>query len=104
MDVLLIILWSLVSQQFLILIFDENMRLSFTKYKFKIFLEKFVSFYVDGYTFMPSTYNVFSVHNSFPLAAEEGQSWQGMKCKQITPNNSLIVIQGKVEEFNLTSI
>ena len=45
---LLIMLWSLVSQQFLILIFDENMRLSFTKYKFKIFLEKFVSFYVDG--------------------------------------------------------
>ena len=44
MDVLLIMLWSLVSQQFLILIFDENMRLSFTKYKFKIFLEKFVSF------------------------------------------------------------
>ena len=35
MDVLLIILWSLVSQQFLILIFDENMRLSFTKYKLK---------------------------------------------------------------------
>ena len=53
---------------------------------------------------MPSIYNVFSVHNSFSLAAEEGQSWQGMKCKQITPNNSLIVIQGKVEEFNLTSI
>ena len=94
MGVLLIMLWSLVSQQFLILIFDENMRLSFTEYKFKIFLEKFVSFYVDGYTFMPGTYNVFSVHNSFPiykLAAEEGQSWQGMKCKQITRNNSLIV-------------
>ena len=44
MDVLLIMLWSLVSQQFLILIFDENIRLSFTKYKLKIFFEEFVSF------------------------------------------------------------
>ena len=51
----LIMLWSLVSQQFLNLIFDENMWLSLTKYKLKIFLEKFVSFYVDGYIFMPST-------------------------------------------------
>ena len=55
---------------------------------------------------MPSTYNVFSVHNSFPIyrLAEEGQSWQGMQYKQITSNNSLIVIPGKVEEFNLTGI
>ena len=77
MDVLLIMLWSLVSQQFLNLIFDENMGFSFIKLKNKIFFEKFVSFYVDGYTFMPSTYNVFSVHNSFPIykLAEEGQSW-----------------------------
>ena len=65
MDVLLIMLWSLVSQRFLNLIFDENVRLSFTKYKFKIFFEKFVLFYVDGYTF-PSTYDVFLAHNSFP--------------------------------------
>ena len=86
MDVLLIMLWSLVSQQFLNLIFDEN---SFTKYKFKIFFEKFVLFYVDGYTF-PSTYDVFSVHNSFPTYK--------------LADNSLIVIQGKVEEFNLTAI
>ena len=99
---LLIMLWSLVNQQFLNLIFDEN---TFNKYKFKIFFEKFVLFYVDGYTF-PSTYDVFSVHNSFPTykLAEEGQSWQGMQCKKMTPNNSLIVIQGKVEEFNLTAI
>ena len=87
MDVLLIMLWSLVSQQFLNLIFDEN---SFTKYKFKIFFEKFVLFYVDGYTF-PSTYDVFSVHNSFPTYIK-------------LADNSLIVIQGKVEEFNLTAI
>ena len=86
MDVLLIMLWSLVSQQFLNLIFDEN---TFTKYKFKIFFEKFVLFYVDGYTF-PSTYDVFSVHNSFPTYK--------------LADNSLIVIQGKVEEFNLTAI
>ena len=87
------------------MIFDENMRLSFTKYKFKIFFEKFVLFHVDGYTF-PSTYNVFSVLNSFPTykLAEEGQCWKGMQCKKITPNNNLIVIQGKVEEFNLTAI
>ena len=86
MDVLLIMLWSLVSQQFLNLIFDEN---TFNKYKFKIFFEKFVLFYVDGYTF-PSTYDVFSVHNSFPTYK--------------LADNSLIVIQGKVEEFNLTAI
>ena len=73
-------LWSLVNQQFLNLIFDEN---TFNKYKFKIFFEKFVLFYVDGYTF-PSKYDVFSVHNSFPTykLAEEGQSWQGMQCKK----------------------
>ena len=29
---------------------------------------------------------------------------QGMQSKKIPPNNSLIVIQGKVEEFNLTAI
>ena len=96
MDALQIMLWSLVSQQFLNLIFDENMRLSFTKYKFKIFFEKFVLFYVDEYTF-PSTCNVFSVHNSFPTykLAEEGQSWKGMQCKKITPNHSLISDSGE---------
>ena len=60
MDVLLIMLWSLVSQQFLNLI-QFLMRICgfpLLKTSLKFSSRNFVSFYVDGYTFMPSTYNV----------------------------------------------
>ena len=65
-------------------VFDENMRLSFAKNKFKIFFEKFVSFYVNGYTFMPSTCNVFQFIIPFPFISwlKKGRAGKGCNVKK----------------------